>query len=77
MGLICLVEEPGGRRTGIFLKTLSERFSEFSNVCFTSFDRDIFCFNSSGVFKGSQVLVFLVCKPFQVQGPLICNLQEF
>lgn len=71
MGLICLVEEPGSRGTGIFLKTLPERFSQFSKVRFTSFDRDMVCFNSSGIFKGSKVLVFLVHKPFEVQGPHI------
>lgn len=71
MGLICLVEEPGGKGTVTFWKTLLEKFSEVWKVHFTTFDRDMIGSTSPGIFKGPQVLFFLVHKPFQVQGPLI------
>lgn len=54
MGLICLVEEPGGWETVVFWKTLPERFSKFWKVCFTAFDRDMICSTSPGICKGSQ-----------------------
>lgn len=68
MGLICLVEEPGGRETVILWKTLPERFSKFWEVCFTAFDRDMIYSTSPGICKVSQAspsskgLLFETCK---------------
>ena len=64
MGLICLVEELGSRGTLIFWKTLQERFPEFWKVHFTTFDRDVICSTSPGIFKGSQVLGFFGSQTF-------------